>query len=95
MRKLIIDKREGYNYFLTDIDNNDKYNLNIEFYDLDFEVDVNDYIYIDEINLNEKILSFGSLKNTYGEDVTEDDNRDEIIIVVHNDNLYYLKQFYG
>lgn len=95
MRKLIIDKKEGYNYSLTDMDNNDKYNLNIEFYDLDFEVDVNDIIYINEIILNEKILSFGALKDTYGKDVTEDDNRDAIIIVGHNENLYYLKQFYG
>ena len=51
MIKLIIENIDGYNYTLKDNDNN-IYNINIEFYDIDELPKVGDIIYINNKLLN-------------------------------------------
>jgi len=90
LRVLNID---NYNYTLVDKSDN-KYNINIEFYDIDKCLNIGDYIYMNNELLNEKVLSFGSVKGDYGKELL-DTNRDEIIIIRMENELIYLKRYYG
>lgn len=86
MVKLKILKKNDYDYTLEN--NNKKYNLNIEFYNI--EVNIGDYIYLSEKLLkDENLFSFGPIKQ-------EDNIKEEDIIKLIKDNKeYYLQRYYG
>ena len=64
MKKLLILEIDKYIYTLRD-DNNNKYILNLDFFEV--QPSVNDIIYIDEELLNQKnFYTFGPLEGEYG-----------------------------
>ena len=93
MKKLVVDKVDGYNYCLKD--NDTSYNLNIEFYG-DVVINPKDVIYMSEkYLLNNQMLSFGPLDEEYGKQ-PQIENAEEIITIEStNGNKIYLKRFYG
>jgi len=91
MKKVIIDKIDGYSYTLKD--DNNIYQLNIEVYGLDFNLEVGDIIGINEKHLKGRVLAFGPLNEEYGKDILT--NKDEIIVIIKGNKNYYLKRFYG
>lgn len=94
MIKLIIDKIDGYDYYLKE-DTGLIHKLNIEFYDLINKPKVNDNIFISEELLNEyDVLSFGPLDGKYGKEIKDNDDTDLIILVTNSDKIY-LKRYYG
>lgn len=96
MLKLIIDKVNNYEYCLKD-KNNKVYNINIEFYGLENNPKVNDFIYINEnlINkINNQVVSFGPIDEIYGKNIESSDDED-VIIVITEGKRKYLKRFYG
>lgn len=93
MKKLVVDKVDGYNYYLKD--NDSYYNLNIEFYD-NIVINPKDIIYMDKKHLlNNQILSFGPLNEEYGKQVQIENSEEIITIESTNGNKIYLKRFYG
>ena len=70
MIKLRIEKIDGYNYNLRDEKNN-YYKLNIEFYGLAKNPDINDELYIHEelLKYQKTMFSFGPLSGEYGKDM--------------------------
>ena len=96
MIKLIIENINGYNYTLKDNENN-YYNLNIEFYDIDELPKVGDIIYINNKLLNKinnNVVSFGKLDGIYGRKITDENDEDVIGVSIH-DKVIYLKRYYG
>ena len=96
MIKLIIESIDGYNYILKD-SNNESYNINIEFYDIDVLPKVGDKIYINNKLLNKinnNVVSFGKLDGIYGRKITDENDEDVIGISIH-DKVIYLKRYYG
>lgn len=96
MIKLIIENIDGYNYKLKDNDNN-LYNINIEFYDIDELPKIGDAIYINNKLLNKinnNVVSFGKLDGIYGRKIT-DENDEDVIGVSIQDKVIYLKRYYG
>ena len=93
MQKLVINKIDNYNYELQDKDDN-IYNINMEFYDLEKTVQVGDVLYMDEDLLKEKILNFGSLNNECGKVITDSSDKDIIVLVINNEKNY-IKRIYG
>ena len=88
MLKLIIESINGYNYTLVDNKNN-RYKLNIEFYN--FIPNIGDIIYLNEKKLSENALyAFGQLNEKYTKREEED-----IIKIVHDKNIIYLQRYYG
>ena len=87
MIKLRVIDKNKYDYLLEDNENN-KYKINIEFYDI--EVNIGDYIYLNEKILDEKnIYTFGPL--------IEDKNikEEDIIKIIKNNEEIYLQRYYG
>ena len=96
MIKLIIENINGYNYTLKDNENN-SYNINIEFYDIDELPKVGDIIYINNKLLNKinnSVISFGKLDGIYGRKIA-DENDEDVIGVSIQDKVIYLKRYYG
>jgi len=95
MIKLKIEKIDGYNYYLKDMDNN-SYMLNIEFYNLIEKPTVNDELYIHEKLLQETttMFSFGPLLGKYGKEIKSPDDSDLLILTTRNQKTY-LKRYYG
>lgn len=93
MKKLEIEKIDGYNYYLKDSDNC-KYKINIEFYDVLDKINIGDIIYINERLLKEQILSFGLLNSIYGRTI-KDSNDVDIAILKISSKTIYLKRIYG
>lgn len=88
MIKLKIIDIDKYEYILED-KNNNKYNLNIEFYMCENMPKIGDYIYLNEKIIDKKNLyTFGPINN---DKVT----LDELIKIVSGNNSYYLKRYYG
>lgn len=93
MIKLKIKKIDNFKYYLND-DNNKEYELKIEFHDID-EPKVNDYILLDESLLNiDYLLAFGSLKSSYGHTIKSSQDKDVIVIISDNKEIF-LKRLYG
>lgn len=83
----IIDIRDIYYYIVIDSDNN-KYELNIEFYDIN-KPNVGDIIYSPKrILVNNGVYSFGKIKDT-------NNTLDDYIVVVLNGKKIYLQRYYG
>lgn len=95
VKKLIIEKIEGIKYSLID-DKNVKYNLTLEFHDLENPIKEKNIIYINEETLKNPntLYSFGSLSSKYGKVVTPKDYEDLLILIVDNKEIY-LKRLYG
>ena len=96
MHKLIIESIEGYNYILKDSDNK-VYKLNIEFYDIEDNPSIGDYLYINQKLLNKinnTMVSFGKLDGIYGREI-KDENDEDIIGASIKDKVTYLKRYYG
>lgn len=93
MKKLKIIKIDSYNYYFKD-ENNKKYNLNIEFYDIENKPIIGDIIYINEILLKDRVLSFGPLNGKYGKKIEKSVDKD-ILVLEKNNELIYLKRYYG
>lgn len=91
MKKLIIDKIDGYRYTLKD--DNNIYQLNIEVYGLELNLEIGDIICIDEKHLKDRMLAFGPLNEEYGKEIST--NKDEVIVIIKENKNYYLKRFYG
>ena len=95
MKKLKINKIDNYQYELKDM--NDKiYHFNIEFYNLEKELKIEDYIYISEKLLQEKysVLSFDTLDSKYGRNIETEEDEDLAILLIDNEKIY-LKRVYG
>ena len=92
MKKLIIKNIDGFNYLLED--NGKLYNINIEFYDIQEKPKINDYIFINEELLKEKILNFGPLNCKYGKSLDNIKEKEIIVLNINNKNIY-LKRYYG
>lgn len=93
MKKVTIKDKEDYIYYL--IDNNNEYELKIEFYDLNILPKKGDNFYLDEKLLREKILlSFGLINNNDGKDINLL-KEDEILILDNGKEKIYLKRYYG
>lgn len=99
MIKLKIISQDNYTYKLEDEKNN-KYDLNLEFFDIETTPKVGDYIHISAELLNTKYAgystsyTFGKLENEYGKrniSLTDID----VIKVVANNLEIYLKRLYG
>ena len=92
LKKLVLDKRDGYNYHLKD--ENKTYIVNIEFYEVD--IDNIECIYMDNYFLEEhQQFSFGPLDEKYGRKITSSEDKDLIILKMKNGEEVYLKRFYG
>lgn len=85
MKKLKVIEINEYLYTLEDSDKK-TYIRDIEFYDT--KVEVGDYIYADEILINETNIY------VYGP-IIEKNNIEDLIKIVHNDKEIYLQRYYG
>lgn len=92
MIKLLIEKIDGFNYYLSDINSKDSYIINIEFYS-DKPV-VGDYLYLSYPLVKEKTLNIGPLLYECGNNIL-DENDDDLVKVEHDGNIIYLKRLYG
>ena len=99
MVKLEIISRSEYMYDLID-EYGQKYMLNLEFFDIDEELKIGDYIYINEELLNKKYdgystsYTFGNLENEYGKPNISLEDVDIIKVEIENKEIY-LKRLYG
>ena len=83
-------------YILEDLNNN-TYELTIYFYDINEQVKVNDYLYMQEKllrKINHSIISLGVLDSMYG-NVIEDITDEDLVILITNNKKIYLKRYYG
>ena len=99
MLKLQIVNINDYEYELKDGENN-SYKVNLEFYDLDKKLSVNDYIFISEKLLNKNykeydtFYRFGKLNSKYGRDLNYENDTDIIGLKMGKD-LMYMQRYYG
>lgn len=93
MKKLIIKKIDHYNYLLQD-EKKKSYTINIEIYDINTIIDVNDILYMDEKLLKEKMLNLGLFNNPCGRNIENSEDKD-IVILQTKQNRFYLKRIYG
>lgn len=99
MTKLKIVDKKKYEYNLED-ENNNKYNLVLDFFDIKDKPKIGDYIYMRKDLLNPKYdgystsYVFGNLENKYGKENISIDDID-IIKVVMDDLEIYFKRLYG
>lgn len=93
MKKLVIKNIDHYNYTLQD-DREDNYIINIEFYNLNTTITIDDILYMDESLLKENMLSIGLLNDPYGKDIKTSENKD-IIVLQTKGKRFYLKRIYG
>ena len=93
MKKLVIKNIEHYNYTLQD-DREDNYIINIEFYNLNTTIAIDDILYMDESLLKENMLSIGLLNDPCGKDIKTSENKD-IIDLQTKGKRFYLKRIYG
>ncbi len=95
MQKLMIIKKDNYDYTLQGKDNKE-YHFNIEFYNIERNPNVGDYLFMSEkiLQENNSVLSFDGLESEYGRKL-KNANDDDILILVINEEKIYLKRVYG
>ena len=99
MIKMEIVKKDNYIYELKDEKEN-KYTLNLDFFDIEESPKVGDYIYISAELLNPKYAgystsyTFGKLENKYGKENISMNDIDVIKVVTNNLEIYQ-KRLYG
>ena len=99
MKKLKIINIDKYMYDFVDMDGNN-YRINIEFHDMEKELQVGDNICFNEQLLNPKYdgystsYTFGNFENQYGK---KDINLDDIYVIkcIVDEKEIYLKRLYG
>ena len=88
MIKTEIISINNYDYILSDGKNN--YNLNLEFYDLDNKLNIENIIYIpSKLLKNNSVYTYGKINENKKE------NTDEYIKIVSNNKEIYLQRYYG
>ena len=88
MIKTEIISINNYDYVLSDGKNN--YNLNLEFYDLDYKLNIGDIIYIPKkLLVNNSVYTYGKINENKKE------NTDEYIKIISNNKEIYLQRYYG
>ena len=86
MRKVVIEKIDGYDYSLRE--DNKKYVKNIEFYS-SYKPMVGDIIYLDDLILDEdNLYAFDEIYDTSKK------NLSDIIKIIHDDKEYYFQRRY-
>ena len=95
MQKLMIVKKDNYEYFLQALDNKE-YQFNMEFYNIEKNPEMGDYIFMSEkiLKENNSVLSFDCLESEYGRKI-KNATDDDIVILMSNDEKIYLKRVYG
>ena len=94
MVKLEIVNNDNYEYELKDEEGN-KYNFNLEFFDIKEKPKKGDYIYLSkELINNNTSYTFGNLESPYGREKGSLDKIDIIKVIVNNVEIY-LKRLYG
>ncbi|MBR3161129.1 MAG: hypothetical protein IKF19_00155 [Bacilli bacterium] len=99
MKKLKIVNKKNSLYILED-NNKIKYKFNIEFQDINIIPNINDYIYLSKVlldnNYNEysNMYTFGSLDSSYGRNIINENSPDIIRIDIKEKSIY-LKRLYG
>ena len=88
MIKTEIISINNYDYILSD--GNNKYNLNLEFYDLDNKVNIGDIIYIPKKLLkNNGVYTYGKINDNKKENINE------YLKIISNNKEIYLQRYYG
>ena len=94
MIKCVIEKIEDYNYTLCDIDN-EMHALNMDFYGLKNKPNVGDCLYIkEEILMSQVPLYFEIMPNLNKEAFLRLNEKEFLLLVIENQE-YYLKRVYG
>lgn len=93
MIKLIIKNIDNHLYYLKD-DKNNSYEIIIEFQKLNEIPRTNDYLYISEVLLNQKMITLGPLGSTYGRKITNPSDDDIAILEIEGEKIY-LQRYYG
>ena len=99
MIKLKIVNKDNYMFSLKD-DKDNRYEFNIEFFDIEVEPKIGDYISIATELLNPKYAgystnyTFGSIESKYGKDKIQLNDID-VIKLETEDKEIYLKRLYG
>ena len=95
MKKLMIIKKDRYVYTLKDTDNN-MYQFNIEFYNIEKNPEVGDYLFMSEkiLQENNSVLSFDCIESEYGRKL-KNATDDDIVVLMINEEKIYLKRVYG
>ena len=96
MKKLEINKVNGYMYELIDKNSNKVYNFNIEFYNLKKYPKKKDILFVQEelLQRNYQILSFDSLGSKFGRKIILAEDKDLAILKIDNEKIY-LQRVYG
>ncbi len=91
MEKLMIAKKENYEYTLKDTDNGE-YQLNMEFYNVEKDPEVGDILFMSEklLQENNAVLSFDTFESEYGRKI-ENALDDDIVVLMINEEKIYLK----
>ena len=99
MIKLKIINKNKYEYYLKDKEENN-YIVRLDFYDIEKEPKIGDYIYFSKELLNSKYsgystrYTFGNIKSKYGKKNISIDDIDVIKVVIDKTEIY-LKRLYG
>ena len=94
MQKLMIVKKDNYEYFLQALDNKE-YQFNMEFYNVERNPEVGDYLFMSEKILKENtFLSFDVLESEYGRKIENADDEDIVVLMINEEKIY-LKRVYG
>lgn len=99
MIELEIVTVNNYEYNLKDEEQH-KYVMNLEFFDIEDKLEIGDHIYINRELLDPKYVgystnyTFGSLENGYGKENISISDIDVIRVVI-KDKEIYLKRLYG
>lgn len=91
MQELVI--KEINNFIYTLEGKNNKYKISMEF-NVDYQPQVNDKIYMYDELLTEKFLSFGLLDHVSGRQIRDSKDPD-LIILANNNTKMFLKRLYG
>ena len=95
MKKFIITNINNYKYTLSD-DKEKTFELNLEFLDVDYKLQVNDMLYISNniANNPKNFYTFGPLNSKYGKTLSPE-NADDILIIDNHKSKIYVKRLYG
>lgn len=94
MNKLIVLEINNFIYTLIDAQGN-KYNLNLEFINLDKSISKNDIIYMsDELLVEHGVYTFGPFNNLYGDNIESELSPDIVVLEIDNERTY-LQRYYG
>ena len=95
MEKLMIVKKDNYEYTLKDTDNKE-YQFNMEFYNVEKDPEVGDYLFMSEkiLQENNAVLSFDVLESKYGRKIARADDEDIAVLIINEEKIY-LKRVYG